>query len=97
MANTRHPNFLFALLSIVVAGIALGFRTNRYHAIGDSLLIVAGVMGIITWVWGIISVQRAQSLEGTQRMFWRIIVVAIPFFGAMLYYLLHSKKNTIVD
>ncbi len=97
MANTRHPNFLFALLSIIVAGIALGFKSNRYHSIGNALLIVAGVMGVITWVWGIFSVQIAHSLQGSQKKFWRIIVVAIPFFGAMLYYMLHSKRNTIVD
>ncbi|HVF82117.1 MAG TPA: PLDc N-terminal domain-containing protein [Flavisolibacter sp.] len=97
MANTRHPNFLFALLSIVVGGIAIGFRANRHNAIGDTMLLIAGVMGIITWVWAIIEVQKTDSLEGSQKKFWRIAVVAIPFFGALLYYMLHSKRNTIVD
>lgn len=97
MANMKHPNFLFGLLAIFVAFVAIGFRVKHYNSTGDALLIVTGIMGLVTWVWGIIAVQRAHSLEGTQRMFWRIIVVAIPFFGAMLYYMLHSKKNTIVD
>ncbi len=97
MANIKHPNFLFAILSILVGAIGIAFRVNHNNSVGDILLTAAGVMGIITWVWGIISVQQTHSLAGSQKKFWRIAVVAIPFFGAMLYYMLHSKNNTIVD
>lgn len=97
MANTRHPNFLFALLAVIVGAAAIGFRANRYNSIGNTLLVIAGIMGIVTWVWAIIEVQKTDSLEGSQKKFWRIAVVAVPFFGAILYYLMHSKRNTIVD
>jgi hypothetical protein len=96
MANLRHPNFILAILSVVVLLLGIGFRANGENSVGDVLLIIAIVMGGIHWVWSIIDVAKTDTLLGSQKKFWLIGVIAIPL-GGMLYYILHSKRNTIVD
>lgn len=97
MANIRHPNFILGIVAMILGMIAIGFRSNREHSTGDILAIASAVLAFISWVWAIFEVQTTNTLQGTQRMFWRIIVVAIPFVGGLLYHLLHGKKGTIVD
>lgn len=96
MVNIRHPNFLLAVLAVLVAIIAIGLRVNRENSASDVLIIVALVLGITHWIWSIIDVARTDTLEGSQKKFWLIGVIAIPL-GGMLYYILHSKRNTIID
>ena len=48
-------------------------------------------------VWSIIEVEKTDTLQGSQKKFWLIAVIAVPFVGGMLYHLLHSKRYTIVD
>jgi drug/metabolite transporter (DMT)-like permease len=97
MANIRHPNFILAVLAIILGIVAIGFRSNRDNSTGDVLNIASAVLAIISWIWSIIEVQTTDTLKGSQRKVWRIAVIAIPFVGGMLYHLMHSKKNTIVD
>ncbi len=97
MANTKHPNFLLGLLAILVGAAAIGFYANKANDTAFILILVTAALGIISWVWAIFEVQTTDTLQGSQRKFWRIAVVAIPFIGGMLYHLLHSKRDTIVD
>jgi hypothetical protein len=97
MANLRHPNFILGVVAVVLHAIAIGLRVNRNNALADILAIGGAALMLISWVWSIFEVQRTDTLEGSQRKFWRIAVVAIPFVGGMLYHFLHSKRNTIVD
>lgn len=97
MANTRHPNFILGLLSIIVGAAAIGFYANKENGTADILIIVTAAMGVISWVWSIIEVERTDTLLGSQKKFWLIAVITVPFVGGMLYHLLHSKRNTIVD
>ena len=96
MANLRHPNFIIALIAVFFSLLAIGFRANGDNSTGDVLLYVAIVLGAIHWIWSIIDVWRTDTLDGSQKVVWLIAVIAIPL-GGMLYYILHSKRNTIVD
>ena len=97
MANTRHPNFILGILSIIVGAAAIGFYANKDGETGVILIYITALMGVVSWIWSIIEVQKTDTLQGSQKKFWRIAVIAIPFVGGMLYHLLHSKRNTIVD
>ena len=97
MANIRHPNFLLGIIAVMCHVIAIGLRANRNNSAGDVLTIIGAALMLISWVWAIFEVQNTDSLEGSQKKFWLIAVIAIPFVGGILYHLLHSKRNTIVD
>ena len=97
MANIRHPNFILGVVAVLFHVIAIGLRANREHGTADVLTIIGAVLMFVSWVWSIFEVQKTDTLEGSQKKFWRIAVVAIPFVGGILYHLLHSKRNTIVD
>lgn len=97
MANTRHPNFYLGIIAVLLHIVAIGFRTSRNNQIADILSIGGFALMLVSWVWSIIEVQTTSTLQGSQRKFWRIGVVAIPFIGGMLYHMMHSKRNTIVD
>ena len=96
MANTRHPNFILAIVSVIVLIFAIGFRSTGNLSVADILLLSALLMGGVHWIWSIIDVAKTDTLEGSQKKFWLIGVICIPL-GGMLYYLMHSKRNTIVD
>lgn len=97
MANTKHPNFILGIIAIIAGAAAIGFFANKENSTANVLVIITAVLGVVSWVWSIIEVQKTDSLQGSQKKFWRIAVVAVPFVGGMLYHLLHSKQDTIVD
>jgi hypothetical protein len=97
MSNLRHPRFLVGIFTILLGMIAIGFRANRDSQTGGIVAIIAAALFIICWIWGIIEVATTNSLEGSQKKFWLIAVIAVPFVGGMLYSWLHSRRNTIVD
>lgn len=96
MANVRHPNFILALISVIVLLFSIGFHANGNLNTSDVLLIIAIALGGIHWIWSIIDVSKTTTLVGSQKRFWLICVICIPL-GGMFYYLMHSKRNTIVD
>ena len=96
MANIRHPNFILGLVAIILGAIALGLRIIYSNETASVLMIVAFGLGVIHWIWSIIDVSRTSTLLGSQKKFWLIGVIAIPI-GGMFYYIMHSKRNTIVD
>lgn len=97
MANIRHPNFILGIVAVLFHVLSIGFRANKDQQTGDILTIIGAVLMFVSWIWSIVEVQKTDTLEGSQKKFWRIAVIAIPFAGGILYYLMHSKRNTIVD
>lgn len=97
MANIRHPNFILAVIAVLFHVVAIGLRANRENGTADVLTIIGIVLMFVSWVWSIVEVQKTDTLDGSQKKFWLIGVIAIPFVGGVLYHLLHSKRNTIVD
>ncbi len=96
MANLRHPNVILAFVAILIGVIAIGLYTARKNDTAGILMVIAMILGVIHWIWSIIDVAKTNTLQGSQKKFWLIAVIAIPF-GGTFYYLMHSKRNTIVD
>lgn len=95
MKNVRRPSLIFGL--ITTALFFIGFfliaseNKNAYYAL------YAGLgLGAIYWIWSIIQVTGADDLKKYQKTFWLIIVIAVPFFGAFLYNILHQTRNNMV-
>lgn len=97
MANTRHPRFIVGLIALLMHAISIGLYTARYHEAAVYFMIGGFALMAICWIWSIIAVSTTDTLQGSQRKFWLIAVIAIPFVAGMLYHIMHSKRNTIVD
>ncbi len=97
MANIRHPLFITGIASILLHIIAISLRTSANHETADIFAIAGFALMAVCWVWGIIEVASTDTLQGSQKKFWLIATIAIPFVGAMFYHMMHSRRNTIVD
>lgn len=97
MANIRHPLFIVGIIALLMHAVSIGLYTARYHDVADYLMIGGFALMAICWIWSIIEVSATNTLQGSQRKFWLIAVICIPFVAGMFYHLMHSKRNTIVD
>jgi Phospholipase_D-nuclease N-terminal len=95
MKNLRHPNFILSIISAIVLLIGIGMRANGYQG-GDYVIGAGAVLAGIHWIWAIVDVIGRGDMKGYQKRFWLIIVVAVPVFGAMVFYGLHQERNKIV-
>jgi len=94
MKNVRRPSLIFGL--IVTAIFFIGFFMFASENQNGEYVLYAGlVLGAIYWIWSIIEVVGADDLKPYQKTFWLIIVVAVPFFGAFLYNIIHQSRNKI--
>lgn len=94
MKNTRHPNFIFGIIVILLVLIGIGLKANGYRE-GDYVLIGSTVLGAIHWIWAIIDVAGRADLKSFQKRFWLIAVIAVPAFGSLVFYVLHQEKDKI--
>lgn len=95
MKNTRKPSLIFGF--IVTAIFFIGFFLMATDNDNGYYILYAGLgLGAIYWIWSIIEVVGADDLKRYQKTFWLIIVVAVPFFGAFLYNILHQTRNKMV-
>lgn len=94
MKNTRHPNFIFGIIVILSVLIGIGLKANGYRE-GDFVLIGSTALGAIHWIWAIIDVIGRTDLKSFQKRFWLIAVIAVPAFGALVFYVLHQEKDKI--
>jgi len=95
MKNLRHPNFILAIVSAVLLMIGVGFRANGFAA-GDYILASGALLAGVHWIWAIVDVIKRHDLRPFQKRFWLIAVIAVPVFGAMLFYALHQESGKIV-
>ena len=96
MSNLRHPNVILALVAVILGAVAIGLYTAHNNKVAGVLMVIAMSLGVIHWIWSIIDVARTDTLKGSQKKFWLIGVICIPF-GGTFYYIMHNKRNTIVD
>ena len=94
MKNTRHPNFILGVVTSLLVLIGIGLKANAYRE-GNYVLIGSTVLGAIHWIWGIFDVLGRTDMKPFQKRFWLIITVAIPAFGALLFYVMHQTKDKI--
>jgi hypothetical protein len=97
MKNLKHPNFILAIISALVLFFGIGMQANGYFA-GDYILGAGALLAGIHWIWAIVDVigRKHEDLKNFQKRFWLIIVVAVPVFGAMVFYGLHQEGDKIV-
>ena len=95
MKNLKHPNFILSLVSAILLFLGIGFRANGY-ASGDYILVAGTVLAGIHWIWAIVDVINRHDMRPYQKRFWLIIVVAVPVFGAMVFYGLHQERDKII-
>ncbi len=95
MKNLRHPNFILAVISIIVLLFGIGFMANGY-AFGDYVIGFSVLLGAIHWIWAIIDVIGRSDMRPFQKRFWLIVVIACPVLGGMLFYAMHQERNKIV-
>jgi drug/metabolite transporter (DMT)-like permease len=89
------PPFWIGLIACICGVISFFFKgpDEMYEPVtGYTGLLFAAVYWVIT----IIAVSRAHHLTPTQRMFWLIIVISAPLFGAVVYQIMHQQRNRIV-
>ena len=95
MNNLKHPNFILAIVSIILLLIGIVLQANAYgvgmYIIGFSIL-----LGAIHWIWSIIDVIKRTDLKPFQKRFWLIAVIAAPAIGGMLFYAMHQRSGRIV-
>lgn len=94
MKNIKHPAFLTGILTVLFIIFAVATKSYGYR-IGSYLFIAAALLAGITWVWGVIDVVSRADMKPFQKRFWLIVVVAVPFMGAMIFYILHQKANRL--
>ena len=95
MRNVRKPSLIFGLVTTAV--FFIGFFLFASENPNGLYVIYSGLaLGALYWIWSIIEVVGADDLKKYQKTFWLIIVVAVPFFGAFIYNILHQSRNRIV-
>lgn len=58
------------------------------------LLIVLMVLAVTAvWVWAFISIARADSVSGTERAVWVLIVIVAPLLGALLWFAIGRGRS----
>ncbi|HEU4471762.1 MAG TPA: PLDc N-terminal domain-containing protein [Flavisolibacter sp.] len=95
MKNLRHPNFILSIVSAILLLVGVGVRANGYRG-GDYVLGAGALLAGVHWIWAIIDVISRSDMKAYQKRFWLIAVVAVPVFGAMVFYGLHQEKDKIV-
>ncbi|MGZ3860188.1 MAG: PLDc N-terminal domain-containing protein [Flavisolibacter sp.] len=89
MKNTRHPNFILGLFSLLLIFVGVGMRANGYQS-GDYVLLFSFLLAGIHWIWSIIDVFRDFRVNSSSenRVLWIILVVALPLVGGTFYYMM---------
>ena len=85
MRNTKHPNFILGIFTLILLFIGIGLKANGYRS-GDYVLIGGIALGAIHWIWSITDVFRHQHTNSQSRVLWQILVIVIPPVGGLLYY-----------
>lgn len=96
MKNVRRSSLIFGIIITII--FFIGFFLMASESPSGTYVLYAGLaLGIIYWIWAIIEVIGANDLKKYQKNFWLIIVVAVPFFGAFLYNIIHQSRNKIAN
>lgn len=95
MKNLKHPNFILAIISAIVLFMGIGMKSMGDSG-GDTVIIIGGALAGIHWIWAIIDVISRHDMKAYQKRFWLIAVIAVPVFGAMVFYGLHQERDKII-
>lgn len=90
----RFP-FVIALLSLLGWLLSFVFRPPGKN-LDPWLTAISLILGAVYWLWILVEVTRNPYMRRYQRTFWLILVISVPFFGALLYQFMHQKEDKIV-
>ena len=86
----RLPLLLIAVFLLALAGSMIFFWI-AYATAPDSFLplVFLGVviLGFFIWIWALIHMLTNQTLQGTEKIVWAIVIVFLNVLGAILYFL----------
>jgi hypothetical protein len=94
MQTQKSPNLILGIVSIIIMFLGIGCRANGYQA-GDWIIGASFLLGAIHWIWAIVDVSKTTTLRPSQKKFWLIITIVVPFFGSMIYYLMHWQSGRV--
>lgn len=90
------PPFVVATVALFIG--MLSFLIKPADALFNyPLLTVALILAAIYWIWMITLVGNTKDLFTYQKRFWLILVISVPFVGALLYQLLHQQRKRLVN
>ncbi|MBL7750926.1 MAG: PLDc N-terminal domain-containing protein [Chitinophagaceae bacterium] len=90
----RFP-FIIAIISLMGWLFSFIFRPPEKN-LNPYLVGISIFLAGVYWIWILFDVIGNISLKRYQRNFWLILVISIPFFGAILYQVMHQRPNKIV-
>jgi len=70
-------------------GGAIGFGASL------ACLLISGLLGIVSLVaviWAIVDIVKSSSLDGTEKLIWVIVVLALNLLGVLIYAFVGRKK-----
>lgn len=90
----RFP-FIIALLSLAGWLFSFIFRPPEKN-LDPYLAGISLLLGAIYWLWILLDLINNADMRRFQRRFWLILVISVPFFGAILYQIMHQRPDKIV-
>jgi hypothetical protein len=87
--------FLLGLMALLLLFLGV-FLKPADDAFNPGLTVTGVVLAGIYWIWILVEISRATHLRYYQKMFWFIITISAPFFGAIIYQIMHQRRKKIV-
>jgi hypothetical protein len=62
-------------------------------AFGCGLIgVLLALLSTVFWIWMIVDCATSQSLTGTDKVVWLLVIIFLHFVGALIYYLVGRKQ-----
>ena len=88
--------FLLGLLASLF--ILLSLRVKSPHDVVNNELAIMGLIAaVVYWGWVVLAIRYSVKRGQYKLTFWLVIAVLAPFFGALLYQIMHERRNEIVQ
>lgn len=90
----KAPFFLGVMaLVFLLMGFILGPPESNFNY---EVIMIGAILSVVYWIWVAFEVYLSHHLRYYQKVFWLIVVISVPYFGALIYQLMHQSRNKIV-
>lgn len=96
MKIVNIPPFVVAIIALFTGMLSFLIKPDQ-ALFNYPLLTIALVLAAIYWIWMIVLISGTKDLFTYQKRFWQILVISVPFVGALLYQLLHQQSKRLVN
>lgn len=59
----------------------------------ELLLILVALLPFVLMLWAIIDLLQSRFSDSTNKLIWALVIIFIPFFGALLYLIIGRKQR----